>query len=106
MDIGGVFAMLLLLAAYFLPTLVAAARSVPNLGSVAVVNVFLGWTFVGWVVALAMACRSRPQGIRITNLQTHQIPPPGPSAYRFPSKPPMTSLPPAPHSTHTQEPQA
>ena len=25
-------------------------------GGVLVVNFFLGWTFVGWVVALAMAC--------------------------------------------------
>jgi hypothetical protein len=25
---------------------------------VVVINVFLGWTFVGWVVALAMACRT------------------------------------------------
>jgi hypothetical protein len=32
---------------------------VPNLGSVAVINTFLGWTFIGWVVALAMAARSR-----------------------------------------------
>jgi hypothetical protein len=28
----------------------------PNKGSTIVVNVFLGWTFIGWVVALAMAC--------------------------------------------------
>jgi hypothetical protein len=25
---------------------------------VVVINVFLGWAFVGWVVALAMACRT------------------------------------------------
>ena len=25
-----------------------------------VVNLFLGWTFIGWVVALAMAARSVP----------------------------------------------
>ncbi|MCA2265190.1 superinfection immunity protein [Mycobacterium marseillense] len=40
---------------YFLPTIVAAYRSAPNTGSIAVVNVFLGWTFIGWVVSLAMA---------------------------------------------------
>jgi len=48
------------LAAYFLPTIVAHARKVPNLGSVAVINTFLGWTLIGWVVALAMAARSSP----------------------------------------------
>lgn len=43
---------------YFLPTIVAVARKVTNQGSVLVINFFLGWTFVGWVVALAMACRT------------------------------------------------
>ena len=45
---------------YWVPTIVAAARGVPNAGSVFVINLFLGWTFIGWVVALAMAMRSRP----------------------------------------------
>ncbi|WP_208103652.1 superinfection immunity protein [Mycolicibacterium sp. CBMA 226] len=44
---------------YLIPTMVAANRKVPNVGSVIVINLFLGWTFVGWVVALAMAMRSR-----------------------------------------------
>jgi hypothetical protein len=48
-----------LAAAYFLPTIVARSRRVPNQGSVAVINTFLGWTFIGSVVALAMAARSR-----------------------------------------------
>jgi hypothetical protein len=43
---------------YFLPTVVAVRRKVTNQGSVLVVNFFLGWTFLGWVVALAMACRT------------------------------------------------
>jgi hypothetical protein len=59
---GGLLVGFLLLAClYFLPTIIAVARSVPNTGSVAVINVFLGWTFIGWVVALAMAARSRPR---------------------------------------------
>jgi hypothetical protein len=44
---------------YWIPTIVAVVRSVPNTGSVAVINFFLGWTFIGWVVALAMAFRSK-----------------------------------------------
>lgn len=50
--------LLLVAAAYFLPTLVAVMRSVPNAGSVVVINLFLGWTLIGWVVSLAMAARS------------------------------------------------
>jgi hypothetical protein len=49
-------------AAYWLPTIVAAVRGVPNVGSVVVINLLLGWTFIGWVVALAMAARSTTSG--------------------------------------------
>lgn len=46
--------------AYWIPTIVALTRGVPNKGSVIVINLFLGWTIIGWVVALAMAVRSHP----------------------------------------------
>ncbi len=49
---------LVVLALYCLPSAVAAVRKVKDQGSVVVINLFLGWTFIGWVVALAMACRS------------------------------------------------
>ena len=48
--------------AYWVPAFVAAGRRVPNTGSIIVINLFLGWTVVGWVVALAMASRSIPAG--------------------------------------------
>jgi hypothetical protein len=51
---------LVILALYFVPSVVGAIRGVPNIGSIIVINVFLGWTFIGWVVALAMACRTVP----------------------------------------------
>jgi len=44
---------------YFIPSIVAWVREMPNIGSIVVVNFFLGWTFIGWVVALAMACGRR-----------------------------------------------
>ena len=49
---------LLVVATYFLPTVIAMIRQVPNTGSVVVINLFLGWTLIGWVVSLAMAARS------------------------------------------------
>jgi hypothetical protein len=48
------------LATYFLPTLIAFQRDPPHKGSVLVINLFFGWTLLGWVVSLAMACRSIP----------------------------------------------
>jgi uncharacterized membrane protein len=46
------------LAFYLLPVIIACIRRVPDIGVVAVINVLLGWTLAGWVVALALALRS------------------------------------------------
>lgn len=43
---------------YMLPWAIAATRGKSNSMAVAVVNFLLGWTFIGWVVALVMACTS------------------------------------------------
>lgn len=48
-------AILLLLVGYFLPTLVAISRQRKNKMSIFVLNFFLGWTFIGWVIALVWA---------------------------------------------------
>lgn len=66
--VGIVLALILLVVAfgaYFLPLIVAAFRHVPNIGSVTVINTLLGWTFIGWVVALAMACRSTATPLQV-----------------------------------------
>ncbi len=47
--IGHAVFMLALVTVYFAPTVIAAHRDIPNAGSVAVINLFLGWTFIGWV---------------------------------------------------------
>jgi Superinfection immunity protein len=56
-----VIIMLITLAAgvYLLPTIIALVRHAPCVAGVAVINMLLGWSFVGWLVALAMAV-SRP----------------------------------------------
>jgi hypothetical protein len=45
---------------YFLPTIITVRGKHQNAGPVAVVNIFLGWTVLGWIVALAMAS-TRPK---------------------------------------------
>lgn len=40
---------------YLLPALIANSRGHPSENSIAMVNLFLGWTFLGWVGALAWA---------------------------------------------------
>lgn len=41
---------------YMLPWAVAVTRSMPNTGSILLINLLLGWTIIGWIVALVMAC--------------------------------------------------
>jgi len=43
------------LSVYFLPTAMAFNRGCKALGGIFVVNLFLGWMLIGWVVALAWA---------------------------------------------------
>jgi peptidoglycan/LPS O-acetylase OafA/YrhL len=44
------------LALYLLPTIIVIARRKKNVLGPILVNVLLGWTFVGWIVALVWAC--------------------------------------------------
>jgi len=51
--------LLLMLSGYFLPTITAWVRAHPGTNSIAVINLFLGWTGLGWVLALAWAVYDR-----------------------------------------------
>lgn len=56
--------------AYFLPSLIAIQRKHKNVNSLFVLNLFLGWTFIGWVVALVWSFSSqssvnKPQKIKV-----------------------------------------
>jgi Superinfection immunity protein len=49
---GNIF-ILAIFAGYMLPWIIALGRSHPNVAPIFIINVFFGWTFIGWVVALA-----------------------------------------------------
>jgi hypothetical protein len=53
--IFSLFMLAILFIAYFSPYFVAKTRMHSKLESILVVNLFLGWTLLGWVVALAWA---------------------------------------------------
>lgn len=42
---------------YFLPALIAFGRSKRDAGAILVLNFFLGWTAIGWVIALVWALK-------------------------------------------------
>ncbi len=43
---------------YLLPWAIAATRGKSNTGAIFWLNLLLGWTVVGWIIALVMACTS------------------------------------------------
>lgn len=45
------FLLIALGVVYFLPTIIAAIRGKANTLAIFALNLLLGWTFVGWVVA-------------------------------------------------------
>jgi hypothetical protein len=45
---------------YFLPAIVAAARHTHNSTGILLLNLFLGWTVIGWFIALILAFSSAP----------------------------------------------
>jgi len=47
------------LAIYFLPTIIALFRRHHQWGAITVINLFFGWTFVGWVLSLAWSMSAR-----------------------------------------------
>ena len=60
---------LFLIAMYWLPTLIAIVRQTHSALGVAMINFFLGWTVIGWFLALfwALAAHSGPHVIVIEN---------------------------------------
>jgi hypothetical protein len=97
---------------YLLPVIVGVIRRVPDIGAVAVVNIALGWTLVGWVAALAMALRSAaPPAAAVQVFQS--FPPPGPAPAPVPGGgwdvpprpgvPPPLELPPRPGDAGDQQ---
>jgi hypothetical protein len=105
--LGGGIGVIILLALYMLPTIIAAVRKVVNVGSVAAINVLLGWTLIGWAVALAMALRTNPPHAYPQYWQQQPGPhPPGPNQWGHsagtpwaPPNPPAGPTEPKPYST-------
>ena len=58
MEPGGIVLLIGIVALYLLPSIVAAGRD--GAGGPIVLNLFLGWTLLGWVVALAWAVSLKP----------------------------------------------
>tara|TARA_R110002096_G_scaffold435927_1_gene664228 strand:+ start:1322 stop:1549 length:228 start_codon:yes stop_codon:yes gene_type:complete len=49
------FILFVAILVYFLPTIMANSREHNNAQAICILNLFLGWTFLGWVIALVWA---------------------------------------------------
>jgi hypothetical protein len=47
---------------YFTPGIIAWLRNHHNQGAIAILNLLLGWTFLGWVAALVWSLTNPPKG--------------------------------------------
>lgn len=50
--LAAIIGVLLVIGIYFLPSIVANHRGHHNENAIVLLNLFLGWTLIGWVVAL------------------------------------------------------
>jgi RsiW-degrading membrane proteinase PrsW (M82 family) len=66
-------ALFLVLAFYFLPTIMAIKRKSPHTMAVVILNIFFGVTLIGWIVALVLASK-QPQSVIVV----YNSPPPPP----------------------------
>lgn len=53
--IEGVLYLIIALALYFLPALIAQHRGRDGLGMITLLNLILGWTVLGWIILLVVA---------------------------------------------------
>lgn len=72
----GVF-WIVLLFMYVLPTIVAVARKHRQLAPIALVNILLGWSVLGWIAAMVWSLTSpqQPQTIIIQQGAPPSVPP-------------------------------
>ena len=59
--------LILLIAIYFIPTIIAVRKNHFQKTAIILINIFLGWSFVGWVVALVWAVMKEKNNININN---------------------------------------
>ena len=50
--------LMILFPLYFLPIIIANSRKSSNTTAIILLNLFLGWTIIGWIAALIWACSS------------------------------------------------
>ena len=75
----GLIAVAAALVFYFIPYMLARQNKKENSGAIGALNFFLGWTLVGWVVALVWAMSKDPKVSQpLPVIANAPVPPPAP----------------------------
>lgn len=61
---------------YFLPTIIAASRNHQNAGAIFALNLLLGWSFIGWIVALVWSFTNQNPHTIIVHAPPTKLDPP------------------------------
>ncbi len=74
MGFGMLFLFVFMFLIYFLPSIVAISKKKSNTVAIVVLNIFLGWTLLGWVISLvwALTADQQAQTVIINNQTPHQ----------------------------------
>lgn len=57
---AGLIVLLILIGIYLIPTIIAICRKAYYAAAAITINILLGWTFLGWVIALILSLLNTP----------------------------------------------
>ena len=63
---------IVIIFAYFLPAIIASSRGHHNSTALFFANLFIGWTFIGWVICLVWSFTNKPDDTTIINNNTNE----------------------------------
>ena len=71
---GIIVGAIIVLGVYLLPSIIAIATKKENKAAIIVLNIFLAWSFVGWVISLVWACKKdKKQSIEVTVTNNQKV---------------------------------
>ena len=76
-DMSVAIGLIVILALYFIPTIIAVSKGLRNAGAIFAMNLLLGWSFIGWVVALIWSLTNDAKQQVVQVQQNAYLPHPG-----------------------------
>jgi len=61
------------LVIYFIPTIIASCNKCENFSAIFALNLFLGWTFIGWTIALVWSFVNNEKKDRVIEAKQNKV---------------------------------